>query len=147
MKTGGDCDREQLRETVVSAQKADIFQAVDDEHAENCRREKIPNVLDESRCFLIFPEDEKRKKTREQAEDDEHGRDHEGVRSEADETQCGYRKPDDGGNVIFFLQPLVEKDDDEHGCHDKTDPGCVKLQQRADQSAGCGADGPVEIVQ
>ncbi len=70
-----------------------------------------------------------------------------GVRSEADETQCGYRKPDDGGNVIFFLQPLVEKDDDEQGCHDKTDPGCVKLQQRADQSAGCGADGPVEIVQ
>ena len=65
MKTGGDCDREQLRETVVSAQKADIFQAVDDEHAENCRREKFPNVPDESRRFLILPEDEKRKKTRE----------------------------------------------------------------------------------
>lgn len=63
MKTGGDCDREQLRETVVSAQKADIFQAVDDEHAENCRREKFPNVPDESRRFLILPEDEKRKKT------------------------------------------------------------------------------------
>ena len=83
----------------------------------------------------------------EQAEDDEHGRDHEGVRFEADETQRGYRKPDDGGNVIFFLQPLVEKDDDKHGCHDKIDPGCVKLQQRADQSADRGADGPVEIVQ
>ena len=83
----------------------------------------------------------------EQAEDDEHGRDHEGVRSEADETQRGYRKPDDGGNVIFFLQPLVEKDDDKHGCHDKIDPGCVKLQQRADQSADRGDDGPVEIVQ
>ena len=65
MKAGGDCDREQLRETVVSAQKANIFQAVDDEHAENCRREKLPNVLDESRRFLILPEDEKRKKTRE----------------------------------------------------------------------------------
>ena len=65
MEDGGDGDREQLRETVVSAQKADIFQAVDDEHAENCRREKFPNVLDESRCFQIFPEDEKRKKTRE----------------------------------------------------------------------------------
>ena len=63
MEAGGDCDREQLRETVVSAQKADIFQAVDDEHAENCRREKFPNVPDESRRFLILPEDEKRKKT------------------------------------------------------------------------------------
>ena len=46
MEDGGDGDREQLWETVVSAQKADIFQAVDDEHAENCRREKFPNVLD-----------------------------------------------------------------------------------------------------
>ena len=63
MEAGGDCDREQLRETVVSAQKADIFQAVDDEHAENCRREKFPNVPDESRRFLILPEDEKWKKT------------------------------------------------------------------------------------
>ena len=62
MEAGGDCDREQLRETVVSAQKADIFQAVDDEHAENCRREKFPNVPDEWR-FLILPEDEKWKKT------------------------------------------------------------------------------------
>ena len=51
MEAGGDCDREQLRETVVSTQKADIFQAVDDEHAENCRRKKFPNVLDESRRF------------------------------------------------------------------------------------------------
>ena len=65
MEAGGDGDREQLRETVASTQKADIFQAVDDEHAENCRREKFPNVLDEGRCFLIFPEDEKWKKTRE----------------------------------------------------------------------------------
>ena len=65
MEAGGDCDHEQLRETVVSTQKADIFQAVDDEHAENCRRKKFPNVLDESRRFLILPEDEKRKKTRE----------------------------------------------------------------------------------
>ena len=44
----------------------------------------------------------------EQAEDDEHGRDHKGVRSEADETQRGYRKANDRGNVIFFLQPLIE---------------------------------------
>ena len=63
MEADGDGDREQLRETVVSAQKADIFQAVDDEHAENCRREKFPNVPDESWRFLILPEDEKRKKT------------------------------------------------------------------------------------
>lgn len=63
MEADGDGDREQLRETVVSAQEADIFQAVDDEHAENCRRENFPNVPDESRRFLILPEDEKRKKT------------------------------------------------------------------------------------
>ena len=45
----------------------------------------------------------------EQAEDDEHGRDHEGVRSEADETQRGYRKPDDGGNVIFSFSHWSRK--------------------------------------
>ena len=84
---------------------------------------------------------------RKQAENDEHGRDHEGVRPEADEAQCRYSKADDGGDMSFLFQPLVEEDDDEHGRHDETDPGRIKLQQRPDQSAGRGADCPVEIVQ
>ena len=63
MEHDGDCDRDQFREAVGACQKADVLQAVDDEHAEDGGRKNFADILDESRRFLILPEDEKWKKS------------------------------------------------------------------------------------
>ena len=82
----------------------------------------------------------------EQNDDRDHRRNHEGVRSEAEKAECRDGKTDDCGNMIFFFEPLLQKDHNEHRGHDEVDSGSVKGQQRADQSAESGSENPVNLI-
>ena len=84
---------------------------------------------------------------REHGDDGDHGRDHERVRTEYDETQNRHADSDAGGGVIFFLQPLLQEDYNEHSGHDEADSLRVESQQRTDESADGSAGKPVEMVE
>lgn len=49
--------------------------------------------------------------------------------------------------MIFILKPLFHKNNDEHGCHDKVQPFCIKVNQRTEKSAECRAENPVHMIE
>ena len=49
--------------------------------------------------------------------------------------------------MIFFFQPLLHKDDDKHGGHNEFQSLCIKVNQRAEDTAERGAGDPVKLIQ
>ena len=63
MKAAGDQYGDQFRNAVTAMENADIFQAVDDQHAKDRRWQIFPKILDKIRCLAMLAEDHKWKKT------------------------------------------------------------------------------------
>ena len=51
MKQDHRDDRNKLGNSVRSRKKRDVFQAIDNRHSEDCRRERFPEIGDISGCF------------------------------------------------------------------------------------------------
>ena len=78
--------------------------------------------------------------------DQNHSWDKKCVSTEANQTNNGNQQSKNGGCVIRFFHPLLQKDYNKHGCHDEADSFSIYMKKRSGKGSKCCGTGPVELI-
>ena len=65
-------------------------------------------------------------------ENPKHSWDNKGIGAKGNPAYQGNANPNDGAGMPFFFQPLLQKNNNEYGGHDKIQPLGIQLDQRTE---------------